>query len=227
MRQHKIRRRTTVSYDAANFNINSMERAVVCTMVPNEGLTKDDLLEWLVEPKLLADLRRLNQLVYTPQRAISLRITAGMDTAGIDLDFSKIKVLPPMPEVMRPQIDAPSAERWNAVMGELVTTVTQHTKLRYIVNWFTVNAVTPGAARYYFPSLQSLLPPDHEFFKVSGDRHKEIHLPLDIVDRLREAPEIIARGLLCDPKNNGQGRVHKFANVKINDGPVLHQLLRD
>jgi len=122
--------------------------------------------------------------------------------------------------MLKPHSDAPKAEqlyRWIETISEIVM---QHNKLRSIVKWLTTNNVTPGAARNCFPSLQSLLPPDHAFHKVSGDRHKPIAIPLDIAELLREAPEIVAQGLLINPKVNG-APVESPIKIDVEGGQYL------
>jgi hypothetical protein len=200
------------SYDAAETNINTMERAVVRVMATPEELVPDDVLEWLVAPEPLQQLRAAFPYAHSFNYSGTSKIDFPFAKTTFVLDYGKLCCVPPKDGMMKLHFDAPKHEELWLWIEDVNTIVKQHDKLRTIVRWLTANNVTPGAARNCFPALQSLLPPDHPFHKVTGDRYKPIAIPLDIAELLREAPEIVAQGLLINPKVNG---VYTDSVVKI------------
>jgi hypothetical protein len=109
------------------------------------------------------------------------------------------------------------------MMEKLLGICSQHNKLRRILHAFHNNKVTAGAARHYWPTLQSLLPSDHAFFQVKGDRYKDVNFDYETVEMLREAPEIVAKGLLCDPNTNGGYKKGKPL-IRVTVGSQMHYL---
>jgi len=207
MRQHTV---NTQTWEPAITNINRMERAVVNLMTKLPDVTPADVVDWVVPAEELRLLRAasphtdLNSSSFSSDQMRSFTFPFGKIT--MYLDFVHMGCIPPKKSLIAIQSDTPKAGVLRAAMETVVSTVTQHSKLRTILAKFKHFNVTPGAARHYFPTLQSLLPTDHAFFKVSGERFKDVYLDHDTVELLREAPEIIARGLLCNPNVNGKDK---------------------
>jgi hypothetical protein len=209
-----MRRRThtinTQTWEPALSAINKMERAMVNVMVKLQGVTPADVVDWLVPPEALFALQaatphaELNSSSFSSDQMRSIQFPFAKVT--FYLDFVHMGCIPPKKNLITVQPNAPKAPELRAAMVTIHGIVTQHDKLRSILRWFTQHEVTVGAARHYFPTLQSLLPTDHKFFEVKGGRFKDVHIPYDTAEFLREAPEIIAKGLLVDPIRNGQDK---------------------
>lgn len=79
---------------------------------------------------------------------------------------------------------------------KLETIVREFNTVRMVVNWMNDYA-TPGAARYYFPVLGTLLPPDHPFHSCGAARFKEPTANIaPMIPLIRESLTIVTQGLL-------------------------------
>jgi hypothetical protein len=200
----------TRTWDPAQTNINRMERAVINRSIRTDGITPADVVDWLVPPEPLGRLRaaysdaETNMSGYSSDTSCTIRFPFAKITYHID--FLHCGCLPPKRALISVQPDVPKAEGLRAISEQAAHIVGQHNKLRKILQWFTSSEITAGAARHYFPTLQSLLPSDHKFFEVKGDRFRDVHIPYEIAELLREAPEIVARGVLAEPNVNGRDR---------------------
>jgi hypothetical protein len=229
MARRRIHTINTQTWEPALSAINKMERAMVNVMVKLGGVTPSDVIDWLVPAEQLALLRaatphaELNSSSFSSDQMRSIQFPFAKVT--FYLDFVHMGCIPPKKGLIAPQPSAPKAAELRAAMATISGIVTQHNKLRSILRWFTQHEVTAGAARHYFPTLQSLLPTDHRFFEVKGGRFKDAHIPYDIAECLREAPEIIAKGLLVDPNRNGKDKEGRSL-VRVNvDGSHVFVLM--
>lgn len=182
-------------YEAANYRINALEANTVRAMCLPGDITPDHFLEWLIEPDILSKLRAAwqftasrNHTDFTP----AFRFACGVVTFNID--YGKLKCLAPDNKYVKPQ---GSNDHMIDYVESIGAVANQYNKLRRIITEFHRQKVTPGAAKYYFPTLQPLLPEDHPFHKATGERHRSFAFPYEITEYLREAPEIIGKGLLC------------------------------
>lgn len=203
------RQRSTEIYTNAIYNIDKLERAEFRLMAPLEGLLPSDVLDWLIPSAPLRQLRAALPYanVYAGVNSVTFRVpSVDMDMTKVDmrLSYAAIGCVPAKDSLIAIQPEAAKHEQLLALVETLVDITRQYDKLRDIVKYFNSKFVTPGAARYYFPTMASLLPTDHPFHKVGGERFKAVAFPMDITDYLREAPEIIAKGTLCDPAKNGR-----------------------
>jgi hypothetical protein len=204
-----------------------MEKAVVNLMAKTTGIAVTDVLDWVVPAEQLALLRaaspyaELHSSNFSSDQMRSVVFPFGKVT--FYLDFVHMGCIPPCKSLINIQPNASKASELRAIVETVARITTQHAKLRHILRVFTSLQVTPGAARHYFPTLQSLLPSDHAFFSVKGDRFRNVFFDHETTEYLREAPEIIARGLLCDPRTNGKDKPgRELVRVQINS--VSHQV---
>jgi hypothetical protein len=200
----------TQTWYPARVNISRMERAMVNLMATLPGVSTDDVLDCLVPKEELTLLRAA-----TPHAELSPNSYTGDQKRDLDFPFGKVtlyidfvamKVIPPRTGYVKLQADAPKAETLRKCMETTVDIVKRHNKLRTILQAFDRLNVTPGAARHYWPTLQSLLPSDHAYFSVKGDRFRDVPFDYETTCLLREAPEIVAKGLLCEPMVNGKDK---------------------
>jgi len=201
----------TQTWYPARVNISRMERAMVNLMAPlPKEVTTDDVLDCLVPKEELALLRaatphaELANSSYTGGQQRDLDFSFGKVTLYID--FVAMKIIPPRTGYVKLQVDTPKAETLRRCMETTVDIVRRHNKLRTILQEFDRLNVTPGAARHYWPTLQSLLPTDHVYFSVKGDRFRDVPFDYETTCLLREAPEIVAKGLLCEPTVNDRDK---------------------
>lgn len=76
--------------------------------------------------------------------------------------------------------------------------VSRFSALTKVVNWLN-DAATPAAARYYIPTLGSLLPAGHPFHRPASTNFREPQGLAAMSPLIREASSTIAMGLLSDP----------------------------
>ena len=70
--------------------------------------------------------------------------------------------------------------------------------VRRVIAWLDDHA-TPGAARYYFPAICSLLPEDHAVHTTDGQRYREPAVNVaGIISSMRNASVTVASALLCN-----------------------------
>jgi hypothetical protein len=197
-RNRRGRSPSTTLYDDAIYRINALEANVVRAMCPVEDLKPEDFLEWLLPPDVLAKLRAAWPHVQNKTGSDTSNITRDLDFACgkvcFSIDYGALKCLVPDDKLVVPHYVNTRMVEYVESIGEIAK---QYEKLRQIVWHFSRNTITPGAAKHYWPTLQPLLPEDHPFHKVTGDRYRAHALPYTIAENLREAPEIVAKGLLC------------------------------
>jgi hypothetical protein len=78
----------------------------------------------------------------------------------------------------------------------------QFNKVRKVIQWFDEHSVTIGAAVYYWPTILSLLPPNHLVHEAGGERYREVSGMAEIVPLLRETAGIVAGASLCPATPN-------------------------
>jgi hypothetical protein len=217
------RSRQIVSWEPAINNVNRMERAMVNVMVRTD-MTYNDALDCLIQPEPLKLLRDAFPHFSggSGDQFNDYEFPAGKVT--LYFDMISMGVVPCQRKVMVLQHTAPHILQLTAMMDKMLGICSQLRKLRRILHDFHDKQVTPGAARHYWPTLQSLLPADHDFFRVKGDRFKDVFFDHATVELLREAPEIVAKGLLCDPNTNGGFKRGKTLIRAITNSSQMHYL---
>lgn len=196
MTWHDKKKKDT-SYKPALSVIIQMEYNVVAAVAPLDDLTPDDFLDWLIPADDLKLLRAAFPVAEEPSSR-----SIGTKDFQLYVEFERHKCLSPKELKnlkLQPSPKALACQRFVDVATEVHT---DFNKLRKIVDYFNEETIAPGAARHYFPALQSLLPKSHPFFSVSGDRYREVAIPHGITELLREAPEIVAKGLVCPARES-------------------------
>lgn len=227
MARKRLRTINTQTWEPALQNINRMERALVNMMAVSKlnSVTPSDVLDWMMPAEQLAVLRAASPFAEMSNSSFlsdgSRRIKFPFGAVTFYLDFIQIGIIPPNSKFIDIQPDAPKADDLRACVETIANIVSQYNKLRVILHEFKEKEVTPGAARYYWPTLQSLLPSDHVFFS-SGTRFREVALTHVTIELLREAPEIVAKGLLCDPNTNGKDKMGRSL-VRVRPGDTIGQ----
>jgi len=211
-RQHTI---NTQTWEPALTCINRMEKAMVRVMVKTGDLTYHDMIDWLLPPEPLQAMR-----VAAPYADLSRGSDVSKDfdfgnKASFALDFANMGYITPKRSLFAIQHDNKNHMQFAGIISKVIGIVIQHNKLRTILAHFRNKNVTPGAAKHYWPTLQSLLPSDHAFFQVKGDRFKDVFFEQNVMEHLREAPEIVAKGLLCDPNVNGLYRSNERVLIRM------------
>lgn len=115
-----------------------------------------------------------------------------------------------------------------ACLHEAHAIFTRFEQVRSVIHWLNDHA-TPGAARYYFPGICSLLPPDHVVHRADGLRYKEPAANVaEIIPAMREAATTVAMGVLLGeveaPPNPGNFSVEFARNDDTNSNRfhILH-----
>jgi hypothetical protein len=131
-----------------------------------------------------------------------------------------------------PGVEQMSIDPEHPAFGRIVETLhavyAVHKKfngLRNIITWFNDYEVTPGAARYYFPGIVSLLPPNHAIHKADGVRYKEVTSGniADIIPDIREGTGLIGECLLIG-EDVGPEKAAPFFTVRFSTaGPSTSQ----
>jgi len=215
MRRHRNPRRTDI-YQSAIYSIGKMERAVVRLMAPTEGLTPADVLDWIIPPDELKLLRATLPYAQVGDGSYSAEFRTPYGKVDGMLRYVAMGCVPPKSKLVAVQPEAPKHEQLMSMVEAIADIAKQFDKLRSIVRHFNTG-ITPGAAKHYFPAMQSLLDAGHPFHKVDGERHKAVPFTYEMAEMLREAPEIVAKGLLCDPNANG-GSSTSCMTMRVGDG---------
>lgn len=81
-------------------------------------------------------------------------------------------------------------------INQTANLVAQFSKVKKLLTWMDDNRMTPGAARYYWPSILALLPDTHPVYQTDGQRHRETPGVSEVLDLMRETSAIIASALM-------------------------------
>lgn len=84
------------------------------------------------------------------------------------------------------------------VLAEIERLHMNFNKVRTVANWMEAHA-TPGAARYYWPAMCMLLPPEHPINHADGSRYRE---PAEniapMIPLIRETPAVLVSAKLAE-----------------------------
>jgi hypothetical protein len=94
--------------------------------------------------------------------------------------------------------DTPARNAIIQALSEARAIHARFNEVRRVVAWLNKHA-TPGAARYYFPTIRALLPNEtHSVHEAAGQRFKEPSENVGpIIPAMRSASTTIAGALLC------------------------------
>lgn len=194
------KRKPRLPFEAAYGLIDRLEQAV-CYRAVTGGYTIEDVCRYLWPPHVVDALRAaypfINSNAHRDYWESGVKINAV--ECSLFVNVNAASMCTPGGGIIFPQDDerAPSP-----IMADLYTINETHRKfnrVRNVVGWLNHNA-TPMAARYYFPSLGAVLPPDHAFHTHDGLRSAGCSGNIaEIADDMRDASVTLATGLLCDP----------------------------
>lgn len=194
-------------YCEADQAINDMERAVIYRSV-SVDFTPDDLLDTLLPAEVRRKLRDAEPHTRSSVALWDVGLRLHEFTLNLQINCADLGTLTPH--------DA-EPEAWGGFPEQTIKTplitstlleisgiVRDFNVVRRVVKWLNDEKVTAGCARHYIPGLGSLLPPQHAFHQVSGERFKDYYFSPEIADAIRHTPNTIAKGLLSDPNNHSQ-----------------------
>lgn len=195
------RRRTTpeppAPFKGAFSYINKMEVAVWRRTIDFTKFTATQMMEWLVPPDGLEHLRGAYPLVQGTYPRWDVKVPWGHSMCHFSIDCGSIKSLPPRDaEVINSLAIPPDLM---ALLRDFVSVKHEFDHVRTAVIWFNTHGVTPGAAKHYFPTLGALLPEDHDFHQVDGQRFKDVYLDAEVTNAIRLSAGAIAKGILAAP----------------------------
>jgi len=191
-------------FDHAFANIDKLEQAVFFRTVTRD-FSVADVARYLWPRHIVDALQAAFQFIKPGDRTTAVDTVTGCAAwGGISLTFrlnvQTAGILAPAQGQVVIQDDASAA---NMIRQAIFDTYHIHNSfgiVRDVVKWLNENA-TAGAARYYMPTLGSLLPAKHAYHEGNGDRYKEPVNINAISHKMRDATAIIAKGLMCDPEN--------------------------
>jgi hypothetical protein len=187
----------THPFEQAYAAIDHLEtRVVTATVTPN--FTPEDVIKWLFPIGVIEKCRAAFPIVkslYTSNFSEGPLMIPGCNApCTVSLDLDKLSMCCPEAGYISILPDA-SIE---AALNDIHAVHLSFEKVRRVVNWLGKHA-TPGAARYYWPTICSLLPTGHAVFAAAGERYKEPSAnAADIVELMRETSGIVASALLCN-----------------------------
>jgi hypothetical protein len=191
--QHDFRSPFHQAYAA----IDHLEMCVVtATVTPN--FTPEDVIKWLFSVDVIEKCRAAYPIVrniYKPTFCEGpLMIPGCYAKCTVSLGLDKLSMCCPNTQHISFSPNAAIAEAINDTYAVYLS----FEKVRQVVDWLSKHA-TPGAARYYWPTICSLLPPEHAVFASTGERYKEPSAnAADIVNLMRKTSGIVASALLCN-----------------------------
>jgi hypothetical protein len=163
--------------------------------------TVAEVIPWFVKPEYRALLEKAYNLAETPSY-----VTASVpEDCDLHFQFQGIEMLTPSPACMifDKTLGAPLAD----FIKEVRAIHADWAVVKYVVNWLDKFA-TPGAIRYYFPSIMALAP---EWDGISEDTAKRFVDPIGVAKMMplfRDAASTVASAQLLPavvPLKNHKG----------------------
>jgi hypothetical protein len=199
----RVRKPQMKPFDGAFDKIDTLEKAVAYRTVTTD-FTLMQVARWLWPDDMVDKLMAAHPIA----RYTQTNTTEGpfLPCAGVKCTFlikvEDIPMLAPAWGIAPPDHRAFHPDRGHTIvkaLQELAHVHAEFNKVRTVVRWMNDHA-TPGAARFYFPGICSLLPPTHAVHQADGLRYKEpLHSMTEITPLLRQAGAIVTMGLLADP----------------------------
>ena len=179
----------TGAFEAAFKQIDLLEERAIYALVPIE-FTAMDIISAVLDPKHLELLKAVCGLaknIYTKQG-----ILLKPYPARVALDLEDVGVYPFAEEVCVP---LPETSPISVAVTGILELNKQYDKAREVVKFFNRKG-TPGAARYYWPTMCSLLPAEHAIHKADGAKFRDIDGVGSMINTFRETSAIVAGSLL-------------------------------
>ena len=174
-------------------------------LIRKPDLTVTKVMEWLFPEKVLKILRDASPYVshssYDAFDTSYFHVApdTGLVHLTVTMDNSDFACPRDKSEMLQPERDSGIV----AYIREAYAVGLQWNKVREVVAWMNdpPHKMTPGAARAFWPSILSLVGPDHPVHQVDGQRYRDPQGIGAIIPLMRETSEIIATALLMpDPE---------------------------
>lgn len=116
----------------------------------------------------------------------------------VRLDFEPLHMCTPLKDLIG--LQPGYIQRIRPTISAMAAVHVSFNKVRAVVDWLNENA-TPGAARYYWPTICALLPADHVVQQLDGQLYREPVGVSKIIPLMRETSAIVAGALLLPAGN--------------------------
>lgn len=188
-------------YDQAFPQIDAMEKCC-CYRTVTADFTVRDVCEWLWPKEILDKIAAATPYLYESYSYYDDMVALDGTPFHIQLDTEIATLYRPRGGVFQLQ-QTPKSPMIEKALLDIARIHRKFQNVRAVVAWLNDYA-TPGATRYYFPSILALLPEDHVLHRVTGEIHSEPRLPIaTVAERMREAMTTIAMGLVSyEPVDN-------------------------
>ena len=156
--------------------------------------TVEDVMRAVLPDEIVDHLKKAYSMCPPPWRdtlAYQVPITNG--TCSVQVSVKNLMLLP-RDELMKLQPDR--FLKLVPTLEQLHTIRRRFQQVEQVISYLQENA-TIGAVRYYWPTVISLLPADHEIHRVDGQRYQEPPNVAQWVPRFRETSATVASALLC------------------------------
>lgn len=116
------------------------------------------------------------------------------NSMALSVDFHVAGMLTPNSQYLT--ANGPDTTGIMDTINQTVSLVAQFSKVNKLLSWMDDHRMTPGAARYYWPSILALLPDTHPVHQTDGQRYRETPGVSEVLDLMRETSAIIASALM-------------------------------
>ena len=181
-------------YKAAREVIDSMRLNTFFKMV-DINFTLEDVIDWCVDKdikKLLMDAHKVTYADNFWGSAGSVHIGGEMSLA---IRYKEAGMFVPGDGYAKPG-NGPDPKGIMAACLETLAIRDKFAKVQWVIDWLNLKQVTPGAARYYWPTILSLLPETHAVHKSDGQRYREPAGISEVIELMRETSAIVASALI-------------------------------
>lgn len=183
-------------------------------LIRKPDLTVTKVMEWLFPDEVLQKLR--DAAPYAPRSSFEifdtgyLKLEPHDPCVHLSVNLRDEDILCPRDksEILQPERDSDIV----AYIREVYAVRLQWGKVRDVVTWMNdpEHTMTCSAARAFWPTILSLVAPNHPVHQVDGQRYKDPQGIGAIIPLMRETSEIVATALLMpDPE------LHKLTMVKF------------
>ena len=174
-------------------------------LIRKPDLTVTKVMEWLFPDAVLKILRDAHPYVMYSKYAMfdTSYFKVAPDTAPVHLSVLLRTTGLTCPCDKSEMIQAQRDSGIVAYIQEVYAVRLQWNKVREVVSWMNdpSHKMTPAAARAFWPSILSLVGPDHPVHQVDGQRYRDPQGIGAIIPLMRETSEIVATALLMpDPE---------------------------
>lgn len=202
---------TPYNYGKAYSAIDQIENKLFyAKVIPT--FSAQDVAEILWEPHVRDVMKSAHVLMDRPTSrfdgsAVSENHMAALHPAlyRIGVHCESLHMAAPAAGLIRPNRQHPRFSEFMGAIADTLDVVSRGRKLRKVIEWAIAHNVTPGALRYYCPSVVTLLPSENAIHNSDGFRYKEVADTADVAGMIplfREVAEVVATGALLPDVDN-------------------------